>query len=185
MESVVVPRILLPFVAVSLLACQSFASSDYPNRDVSRMSQVSFEGSGTTDRLTIAIHGSPCYEASLAINISSANGTQLYKYESRFKPHVAVQWDDSRLDGDAEQLADRLVDPESFGLTSDLPPWRPDADYYEEHYQSIKISKEEYEKLRKGHWITYTHPIHYQGWRVAELRHRRSAPRTTFASVLG
>ena len=154
------------FVAAFSLSCESSAGGDYPDCDVSRLSQVSFEALDADDQLTIVIQGSPCYEASLMVSISSADGSRLYEYEARFKPHVASQWDDSDLDEDAERLADQLVDPESFGLTSDLPPWLPGSEYYEENHQNIKISKQEYEELRRRDWITFTHSVHFEGWRV-------------------
>ena len=100
------------------------------------------------------------------VSISSADGSRLYEYEARFKPHVAVHWEDSSLDGDAQRLAGRFLESESFGLTSDLPRWLPEADYYEANYQIIQISKEDYEELLRKDWITYTHKVHYEGWRV-------------------
>lgn len=159
-------RISLLVVTVFLLACESSAGDGYPDCNVSRQSLVSFAAPDSTDQLEITIQGSPCYEASLAVSIASAEGIRLYEYEARFKPLVAAHWEDSSLAGDAERLADRFVDPESFGLTSDLPKWLPEADYYEANYQSIQIGKEEYEELRLKDWITYTHSVHYEGWRV-------------------
>jgi hypothetical protein len=165
-EPKVLPRILLLVVFAILLACQSSASGDYPDCDISRQSQVSFEKPGAKDQLRVTIQGSPCYEASLAVSITSANGTRLYEYEARFKPLVASDWEDSSLDEDAERLAKRFIEPESFGVASDLPQWLPEADYYEANYQIIQISKEQYEELRTKDWITYTHSVHYEGWRV-------------------
>jgi hypothetical protein len=96
----------------------------------------------------------------------SESGNVLYEYEAKFKPLVAVHWEDSSLDKDAERLADRFVDPESFGLTGELPKWLPEADYYEANYQILQISRERYEELLRKKWITYTHSVHYEGWRV-------------------
>ena len=165
-EASLLPRISLLIVTIFLLACEPSAGGDYPDCDVSRQLQVSFSGPSSVDQLAITIQGSPCYEASLEVFIASATGARLYEYEARFKPHVAVHWEDSSLDGDAERLADRFVDSESFGLTSDLPRWMPEADYYEANYQIIQISKDDYEELRRKDWITYTHSVHYEGWRV-------------------
>jgi hypothetical protein len=128
-ESTFLLRILLPIVTAFLLACESSAGGDYPDCDVTRQSQVSFAGIESEDQLAITIQGSPCYEASLVISIASATGTRLYEYEARFKPHVAVHWEDSSLDEDAERLAERFIETESFGVTSDLPQWLPEADY--------------------------------------------------------
>lgn len=159
-------RISLLLATAFLLACESSAGDDYPDCNIARQSQVSFAGADSDDQLAITIQGSPCYDASLSVSIASATGTQLYEYEARFKPHVAVHWEDSSLDADAERLAGRFVDPESFGRTSDLPQWMPESDYYEANYQIIQISREDYEDLRHKDWITYTHSVHYEGWRV-------------------
>ncbi|MEM7284234.1 MAG: hypothetical protein AAF438_21730, partial [Pseudomonadota bacterium] len=59
-----------------------------------------------------------------------------------------------------------LSDPASLGITSELPPWLPNPDYYDSHYQVVQIDKEEYEMLRTKNWISYTHSVHYEGWRV-------------------
>jgi hypothetical protein len=146
-ESTFLLRISLLIVTTFLFACESSAGGDHPDCDISRQSQVSFAGPDSEDQLVITIQGSPCYEASLAVSIESATGTRLYEYEARFKPHVAVHWEDSSLNEDAERLADRFIEPESFSLTSDLPRWLPEADYYEAHYQIIQISREDYEAL--------------------------------------
>ena len=166
MESTVLLRISLLAATVFLFSCESSAGDDYPDCDVSRQSLVSFAGPDSKDQLAVTIQGSPCYEASLTISIASATGTRLYEYEASFKPHTAVHWEEPGLDGVAERLADRLVDPESFSLTSGLPQWLPEADYYEANYQVIQISKEQYEELRTKDWVTYTHSVHYEGWRV-------------------
>ena len=159
-----------------MLATESSAGGDYPDCDVSRQTQVSFAGADSKDQIAVTIQGSPCYEASLAVSITSATGTRLYEYEARFKPHVAVHWEDSSLAEDAERLADRFIEPESFGVASDLPPWLPEADYYEANYQIIQISKEQYEELRTKDWITYTHSVHYEGWRVVALDPENQRP---------
>ena len=166
MESTLLLRISLLVVTTVLLACESSVGDDYPDCDVLRRSQVSFAGPDSKDQLEITIQGRPCYEASLAVSIVSAEGSRLYEYEARFKPHVAVHWEDSSLDEGAERLADRFIEAESFGLTSDLPQWLPEMDYYEANYQIIQISKEHYEELLLKDWITYRHKVHYEGWRV-------------------
>ena len=112
------------------------------------------------------IRGTPCYNASLAVFITSSKGTRLYKYEAEFKPHVAAHWQDPSLDRNAKELADRFVDPTSFSLGSSLPEWMPESDYYEANAQVIRVGRDEYEKIRIRDWITYTHPLHYEGWRI-------------------
>jgi hypothetical protein len=165
-ESATLLRFSFLFILTCLVACDSSIGSEYPDCSVTRESQVSFTGLDSNDRLSLTIKGSPCYEASLSVSITSDTGKVLYEYKSKFKPLVAAQWDDSDLDEDAEILADRFVDPAAFGLTNELPEWLPESDYYEANYQKIQISREDYEQLRLKRWVTYTHPIHYEGWRV-------------------
>lgn len=142
------------------------SGSGSPDCDITRESAVSVAGQDSKDRLIVSIKGSPCYEASLAVSVISEGGGQLYEYVARFKQHTSSHWEDPSLDEDARYVVERFVDPNAFGLTSELPLWMPEADYYEQHYQSIQISREDYDELRQKAWVTYTHPIHYEGWRV-------------------
>ncbi len=100
------------------------------------------------------------------VSIVSEAGDQLYLYEAPFKTHVAVQWDDPGLAEDAARLVRRLADQSSFTWTSDLPVWMPDREYYEANYQVLKIDRADYDRLRGKKWPVYTHPIHYERWRV-------------------
>ena len=152
--------------AILILELIPAYGSDYPNCDISRETQVSFSNPDATDRLSITISGKPCYEASLTILITAQGGRQLYRYEAPFKLHVAIQWDDPGLDKDAERLANRLFDDYWFGLTSELPAWLAEEEYSEANYQIVQIGRDYYEALRESHWATYSHPIHYEGWRV-------------------
>lgn len=140
--------------------------SEYPGCDVTKETQVNFSTSAATDRLSISISGQPCYEASLSITITAQDGRQLYSYEAPFKSHIAIQWDDPGIDADAEKFAVELFDDYRFGMTSDLPAWLPEDDYYESNYQVVQIERDYYEVLRENQWPTFSHPIHYEGWKV-------------------
>lgn len=151
---------------ISMLGLHSASAAELPACDISETASVHFSSEESADVLAVSISGKPCYEATLVATIASENGERWYHYEARFKPHTAVHWEDPSLDKDAEQEANEFVADESFGLTSELPEWLPEAEYYDAHYQVIQISKSEYEELRQHNWVTYTHSIHYEGWRV-------------------
>lgn len=138
----------------------------YPTCDVIKETHVLFSSSKIKDRLSIEIKGQPCYEADLIIRITNIHGKILYDYSAPFKPHVATQWDDPKLDEDAEKLADQVIKENNFQSSEFLSAWMPEDEYYEKNYQEIKVSKAYYEKLRQKKWITFTHPNHYEGWQV-------------------
>ena len=151
---------------ISVLGLHSATADDYVNCSISKETQVHFSNPESLDILTVIISGAPCYEATLAITISADNGACWYHYEAPFKKHVVTHWEDPLLDEAAKQLIQRLTDQDSFGLTSELPIWLPEDEYYEDNYQTIQVEKAYYEELQNVEWITYSHPIHYEGWKV-------------------
>lgn len=160
----------MKFTIIAALFCacatQSACASDYPDCEIVEDVDVHFSRLDQPDHLTITVSGSPCYEATLTISVTTPDGELLYQYQAPFKRHTAVQWDDPSLDKDAERLVDRLLGDESFGLTSDLPVWLSEDDYYEANYQVLQIDQDYYEALRESRWVTFSHPIHYEGWKV-------------------
>ncbi len=152
--------------AIFVLGFHSACADEYPACDIAETAQVQFSSDDSADVLSVIISGKPCYEATLVITIASENGAIWYRYEERFKQHVVTRWDNPLLDEDAQRLADRLTNQESFGLTSDLPIWLPKEEYYEQNYQTLEIEQARYEGLRNAKWVTYSHPIHYEGWKV-------------------
>jgi hypothetical protein len=177
-----VKRILL-IGFLSVFAAASVAGDDYPDCDVSRSMKIPFSSDYSTDVLSITITGSPCYEASLDVSITSESGDRLYHYAAPFKPHIAIQWDDPGLAADAERLVERFTDDISFDRTADLPVWLPENDYYEANYQVVQIDRTYYDELREKDWSVYTHLIHYEGWKV--IAYDRERERTVVVSEGG
>jgi hypothetical protein len=164
-------------VALLVLGASLAYGDDYPSCEVTKESQISFSSQRATDSLSITISGSPCYEGSLDISIASNDGHLLYHYEAPFSKHLIASWEDpALLADDIERFTKRVLGQDSIGSTSDLPNWLPEADYYEDNYQILQISREDYEELRLKDWITFTHPIHYEGHRVIAFdpEYRRS-----------
>jgi hypothetical protein len=149
--------VLIPLIA---------SAGDYPDCNIIKETNIFFSNDKVKDRLSIKIIGQPCYEAELIIQITDIQGKILYDYTAPFKSHIAVQWDDSELDEDAKKFAAQEIGEDNFKRTEALPVWMPEDEYYEENYQEIKVSKPYYEKLLQKHWITFTHRIHSEGWKV-------------------
>ena len=149
--------ILFPIIAFA---------GDYPDCNIMKETQIFFSNDKVKDILSINIKGQPCYDAELLIQIKDINGKILYKYSSRFKPHIAIQWDDPELDKDAMKFTEQSMKESNFKSTKALPSWMPEEDYYEEYYQEIMVSKSYYDNLRQKNWITFTHMNHYEGWQV-------------------
>jgi hypothetical protein len=138
----------------ALLACNETAKQT-----------ISFRTATSRDTVTVTIRGNPCHEALLSIQITSDTGKPLYSYEAPFKKHVATHWEDPGLPADAEKLAKRIAAQDEKKTTENLPPWLPEADYYEEYYDVIMVSQDQYEQLKKQKRPIFTHPTHYEQWK--------------------
>ena len=149
-----------------LLLVTSAGSQDYPGCSVQSKGNAPFTSDAGTDYLSVSINGNPCYEAMLVVSIESESGKPLYQYDARFKPHVVMNAKNPELPEEAERLARRFHAQISYGRTSELPVWEAKHDYYESNHQELRVDKAYYDMLRQKDWITYTHKIHYAGWRV-------------------
>lgn len=156
-----------PGLIVLLTLCTlSVKAGDYPECDISKTVPITYSGQESDDILRVTIKGKPCYEAFLDIQIKGVGDQLLYQYHAPFKRHIAVQWDDPSLDKDADKLALRLTNPNAFSLTSKLPTWKPENEYYEENYQVLQVTREYYIGLREKKWRVYSHLTHYEGGKV-------------------
>ncbi|MDZ4325955.1 MAG: hypothetical protein U1A73_13220 [Pseudomonas sp.] len=144
---------LLGFAATSLPACHETATAP-----------LSFRSEQSRDTIEVTIRGAPCHAAMLSVRITSDAGKVLYSYDAPFKMHVAIHWEDPELPKRAAEFASRIAAQDEKETTSDLPPWQLENDYYEEHFNLIKVSKEQYEQLRSQERPIFTHPTHYEQW---------------------
>lgn len=176
-------KVLSLIVGLLALATSSANGDSPPDCDVSAVTLIPFSSDDATDRLSVAISGSPCYEASLVVSITTNDGRSVYRYEAPFKPHVATQWDYPGLAEVAQSLVNRFLDDISFSRTRDLPEWLPKDDYYEANYQEVQVDRAYYEELREQDWPVYTHLIHYEGWKV--IAYDRNKGRTVVVSEGG
>ena len=153
---------------IILVALWTHAASadNYPECNTHKLAPITFSGKEIADSLSVTVTGKPCYKAFLNIQIKSNDGKFLYQYKAPLKKHLNVKWDDPSLDKAAIDFVMRLIRPDSFGLTSELPAWNSEKEYYEETYQVLKVTREYYEELLSKKWITYYHPIHSEGWKI-------------------
>ena len=159
-------RIALIVSGFLLLAAVSAVGESYPGCLGGSQHNVPFTSEAATDILAVSIDGSPCYEATLEVSVTSEEGDQLYHYEARFKPHVVMHWENPELPEEANRLVRRFNNPISFSKANQLPKWLPKEDYYEANYQVLQVDRAYYDMLREQDWFVYTHLIHYEGWRV-------------------
>jgi len=113
--------------------------------------------------ISFNIKGVPCYEATYEIKINS-KGKTLYTYKERFKPHIAVHWEEvSKLD--AEIFLKDELDEWRFSNCSELPAIEQNGDL--PYYEDLLISKKEYLNYKKSNCIFYIHTYkHYEGNRI-------------------
>jgi hypothetical protein len=152
-------------VAVTISHAASAEPASYPSCRIEQQAPIAFAAPEAADTLKVSVIGAPCYKGRLTIEITSRTGAKLYSYSADVKKHVVTQWDDPDLPASAEELVERIVafEPKT---TADLPAWLPEDDYYEEHYETIEITQERYEALRKQRVPMFSHPTHYEEWQV-------------------
>jgi hypothetical protein len=136
----------------------------YPACRIEQHAPVAFSSSNATDTLKVSVIGTPCFKGRLNIEIISQGGVRLYKYSAEFKRHTSLRWDDADMPQIAEDFVKRILHAERQE-TSDLPPWLPKGAYYEQNYETIEITKERYDSIRKQALPIFRHPTHYEEWR--------------------
>ena len=113
-------------------------------------------------KVHVSIEGKSCYEAELSISISS-NTETLYHYKIPFGPLVAIAWGEDVSSKNAHKYAKKLLD--GFNICSSLLPAKLDAmDGWE--WNSLKVPPIEYSLYHSSDCTTFTHPIHYEAFRV-------------------
>lgn len=137
-------------------------SAQYPSCHIEKSAPIAF--SSPDDTLNVSVAGTPCYEATLTITIKGQDSAKLYEYSARFKQHTVVAWEDPDLGKVAEALVNDILVPAKKSTTAQLPPWAPQDEYYEEHYDVIQVTKERYNELRKQKLPIFRHPTHYEAW---------------------
>jgi hypothetical protein len=136
--------------------------ANLPSCNFERKEKIAFESKGKkNDDLLVRIVGKPCYNAIYSIEIKNTSGKSLYSYKAEFKPHVAIQWDDSALDGDASRLVSETGGSE-WPTTGVLPKDLSEATGVE---QEIKVPPAKYSELHKMNLPLFRHLTGYESWR--------------------
>jgi hypothetical protein len=151
-------------VIVCAITAPGFAADKSPpSCQLHKSRAVSFRSATSPDILDISIGPGACYDATLKLVVLTNAGVELYSYIAPFKRHTATDWEDPNLDRDAQQFVDSQLSG-AMSLSSDLPPFaEPDA-YYEANYQTIKVPRAMYEKLRDEPRPMLCHATYYEGW---------------------
>ena len=164
MQTLAAMTTLLTAVAI---AAPIAAENVYPECPLRRSAEVSFRAPGSHDVLEISIGAGSCYKATLTLVIREGRGGEiLYSYVQRFKQHTVVGWDKPDLNEVAAEVVDRMIS-EPMRSTSSLPPYAEPEAYYEEYYNHIEVSRDEYERLRNEDRPMFQHLTYYEGWQYA------------------
>jgi len=100
----------------------------------------------------------------MQIDINSPEGKNLYNYRAKFKPHIAVHWEDPGLPEDARKLVDRIISDGFKQSTSNLPVYLAKEEFYEQYSNEIQINKDYYEKLRMSKRPIFPYLTQYEEW---------------------
>ncbi len=142
------------------------ADAPGPPCAVERSGPLAFRSAQPGDTLHVSVQGDPCWKALLRIRVVAPDGAELYRYEAPFKPHVATDWRDPRLDRAAESFADEvLANAGLVGSTAALPPWGDAQEYYAAHGNAIRVERLAYEALRADQRPILWHRTGRESWR--------------------
>jgi hypothetical protein len=130
---------------------------------VARTAPVSFRGPGSADRLSVAVVG-PCTTARLRISIHTVDGALLYGYDAPFVGHVVVP--QGQLPRAARDLAARVLTDGMGDNTASLPPYAPPYEYCSQHYGVLKVTRQQYEALRREKQPMLRHPIGHEASKI-------------------
>jgi hypothetical protein len=158
--------IILAFIGQFCLASSNNDSKNFPPCHIKKQAKIAFSSLEPTNVLKLSVEGAPCYKAMLNIQIVGEKGNKIYSYLTNFKTHTPVSWEDPSLPSVAEALVNDIISSaaEHSEVSSELPPWLPQAEYQDNNFSTIQVSKEEYERIRREKHYLFTHLIHYEEW---------------------
>jgi hypothetical protein len=112
--------------------------------------------------IQLSVQGAPCYDADMILKISSADKT-IYEYKAKFKPHVAIHWEDL-TEQDVKSYAIRATKPFNIQSCSELEPLNNDVfDVY------ALVNAEQYQGYKQSNCKIFHHQIHYEASKTVIL----------------
>jgi hypothetical protein len=147
-----------------LLSSLSFAG-EYPACNIAKSKEVSFQSNNSKDILEVSVIGTPCYEAKFKIRVISSSKETIYEYNSTFKQHNSIHWEDPNLDKDAEKHVNYVLE-HAITTSSKLPDVFaceiPDPQC--EPYEKNVVPLEEYRSIKESNVPMLNHSTYYEGW---------------------
>ena len=160
------------------------AENVHPECPLRSSAEVSFRAPGSHDMLEISIGTGLCYKATVTLVIRDDQGGKiLYLYAVPFGQLTAVPWDDAEMNEVAEEVVDSMIS-DLMQSTSSLPPYAEPSACYEEYYNHIEVSREEYERLRTENRPMFQHPTYYEGWQYAIWDEATKSPKVIITGGL-
>jgi len=122
---------------------------------------IAFSSDAKTDVLTVrVVAGDDCSKAFEHIMIKRNDGYWLYEYYASLQHYFRNQEITRK---DVIRLVEVGVSESSFSYSNRLPAWEPADVYYENHFQEIKVTKEQYVKYSNQNWLIFSHQVGYEG----------------------
>ncbi len=147
-----------------LLSSFAFAG-EYPACNILESKKVSFRSPDSKDILEISVIGNPCYEAKLNLKLKSEQGVPLYEYNSQFKQHNSIHWDEPDMDEVAMKHVQYILD-NAITSSSELPDiflcevQEPSCEPYEKN----TVPLEKYKAIKASNVPMLNHSTYYEGW---------------------
>lgn len=148
-----------------LLLCSLSFAGEYPACNISKSKSISFQNHSAKDTLEVSVVGAPCYEAKFKIRVLSSNKETIYEYNSTYKQHNSIHWEDSNLDRDAEEYVNYVL-KNAITTSSKLPNVfaceipDPQCEPYEKNVVPIDV----YRSIKASNVPMLVHSTYYEGW---------------------
>jgi hypothetical protein len=156
--------ILILAVAVGGSTLSGHGASSAPECHVHKSKEVGFQGASSKDVLEVSIGTGPCRVATLSIVVRTDSGVVLYSYAAEFSRHVPDGLNDATLRGDAVTFVEGMFGPWGIASAAErLPPYEEPEAFEQKHFQSIAVTKAQYEELRSKGQPVLCHPTYHEG----------------------
>lgn len=131
----------------------------------SKKSLINFSKLQVKDTLIISIEGDNWDDSKFKVFVKNNLNRSIYYFEQDY--HNMVSGFDSEDYQFLAEVANRYTDGvfDTLETTNTLYDYLGDSENYEEYYETLKISLEDYNKLRNKAYPILRHNTYYEGWK--------------------
>lgn len=136
-----------------VVLCLSFttilAHGDDGPCEIKRQRDISFSSEKFSDLMTVTIAGKRCSKADLRITVRRNDGKRLYRFKGELLDLFPYLSAEPNLGDVVAVYAEKILNHAILRHTSDLPDFAPAQQYYEENNETIEVSRDYYDALRR------------------------------------